>query len=428
MKRKTNLFYTSGDDSNFITFSNYGESMTGNFLATDWKLFPSRFICMYVKYLDPEYIEDNFISAKQRFIRYIASYYENKVAFLRDKLLQNNEDVESTMFLLNYLLEAIYRIDCENLNTSYIEQIDYKDIQGNTDDIYISFINDITEQDYNGIYTDIITVINSSDKKIGNIIVDQDKIKNAIVYDIPEPDSNHLYGWTETGEYVGPQVYDQCRPIFDKQDNKEYYTSSVITGIDMTPDSDIQTENIKFNIIIPLFDLVNNNSNTNDDIIDESISNNIDLSSIYTGYISDVPLGIWISDNVIELKRNNETGYCPSWSLLLSGQFKPFPYSAKMPNEITQDNTKDAFATYSQVLMRQNKLLDKLETISTDITYLSNRISKIENDLRNTYTKVNFDKLHNEMLNFKHYQENNFNSFKEEMYAYISNNWKGYIS
>ena len=38
MKRKTNLFYLSGDESNFLTFSNYGESLTGNFLATNWKI------------------------------------------------------------------------------------------------------------------------------------------------------------------------------------------------------------------------------------------------------------------------------------------------------------------------------------------------------------------------------------------------------
>jgi hypothetical protein len=51
MKRKTNLFYLSGDESNFLTFSNYGESLTGNFLATNWKMFPSRFLCLYINNL-----------------------------------------------------------------------------------------------------------------------------------------------------------------------------------------------------------------------------------------------------------------------------------------------------------------------------------------------------------------------------------------
>ena len=48
MKRKTNLFYLDGQDSKFITFGNYTESLTGNFLSTDTKLFPSRFLCLKI--------------------------------------------------------------------------------------------------------------------------------------------------------------------------------------------------------------------------------------------------------------------------------------------------------------------------------------------------------------------------------------------
>ena len=44
MKRKTNLFYVDGPDSKFITFSNYTEALTGNFLSTDTKLFPDKFL------------------------------------------------------------------------------------------------------------------------------------------------------------------------------------------------------------------------------------------------------------------------------------------------------------------------------------------------------------------------------------------------
>ena len=44
--RKTNLFYTSGVDSKFLTFSNYTESLTGNFISTDTKIFPSKFLCI----------------------------------------------------------------------------------------------------------------------------------------------------------------------------------------------------------------------------------------------------------------------------------------------------------------------------------------------------------------------------------------------
>ena len=81
MKRKTNLFYLTGDDSKFITFSNYGESMTGNFLATDWKLFPSKFICMYIKFLDVNADTDSYTyeERKEKLIKYLASYYEKDI-------------------------------------------------------------------------------------------------------------------------------------------------------------------------------------------------------------------------------------------------------------------------------------------------------------------------------------------------------------
>ena len=52
MKRSTNLFYTVGSDTNFITFSNYGESLTGNFLSVNTKLFPSNFLCLYLPALN----------------------------------------------------------------------------------------------------------------------------------------------------------------------------------------------------------------------------------------------------------------------------------------------------------------------------------------------------------------------------------------
>ena len=73
MKRKTNLFYTDGPDSKFLTFSNYTELLTGNFLSTNTKIYPSRFLCLNIQDLD-----------KNGFIKdYLIGYYENKLAFLR---------------------------------------------------------------------------------------------------------------------------------------------------------------------------------------------------------------------------------------------------------------------------------------------------------------------------------------------------------
>ena len=47
MKRKTNLFYKSASqDSSFLTFYNYTESLTANLMSTDNKIYPSTFICI----------------------------------------------------------------------------------------------------------------------------------------------------------------------------------------------------------------------------------------------------------------------------------------------------------------------------------------------------------------------------------------------
>ncbi len=102
MKRKTNLFYTTGPDSKFITFSNYTESLTGNFLSTDTKIFPSRFIALYIKGLNK--------NTKGALIKYIADYYESKLAVLRDHFDYNKSDIEKSVPPLNYLLEALLRI------------------------------------------------------------------------------------------------------------------------------------------------------------------------------------------------------------------------------------------------------------------------------------------------------------------------------
>ena len=428
MKRKTNLFYLSGDDNNFISFSNYSESLTGNILSTDWKLFPSKFLCLYIKLLNVD-DHDLYIERKERFIKYLVSYYENKLAFLRDYYINNDLNVEKNLLPLNYLLEALYR-----LPENYGDDIkDYSDIGTNDDNVKISFVGDITEQDYNGIYTDIINVITSSDYAKGNIIVDH----NTDIYNIEYPDTtDYLYGWVDTnGDYNGPSGYD-INPTYDYIDNgkNNYYVNSCITGISTEKHDNVE-ENIKFNILIPLYDLININkdSNTVKLVEDEKIlindieQNGIDLTDSDTGYVKNVPMGIWFSETPVELKRDVKTGYSPSWSLVLSSQFKPFPYSQKIPGEISQNNIKDGYATYAQILIRQNKLLDKLESVISQINDLHKRVDQIESKL-NVGSSYSVDKMQTELINFENHITKNLNDFKDEVYSKLSNNWKGYIS
>ena len=424
MKRKTNLFYLSGDESNFITFSNYGESLTGNFLATNWKMFPSRFLCLYIKYLDVADAE-SFKIRKSNFIKYLSKHYENKMSFLRDFCSENNMSIERNLLPLNYLLESLYRID-DNSNDKLIIKDYNKAFEG--DNVQLTFVGNITEQDYNGTYTDIISVINSSDKPLGKIVLNNIHEETA-----HECNETVLHGWTKSElQYeTEPQtinIENVYEPIFDK-DNK-YILSSLIKGIDFATLDNTKHPYIKFNVLIPLYDLVDI-SVTNSTIIDENLGislesyNNSETASEH--YLQNIPLGLWITDNVVELKQNKETGYAPAWSLLLSSQFKPFPYSQKMPSEISQNSTKEPFVTYAQVLMRQSTLLNKFESVLTEINKLNKRIDNIEGKLNTVGTSYTSDSLRMELLNFEKYQQDQIKAFKNEVYSYMLNKWKGYI-
>ncbi len=358
MKRSTNLFYTVGSDTNFITFSNYGESLTGNFLSVNTKLFPSNFLCLYLPALN----YDN----RKEFIEYIAAYYENKLAFLRDKCIEHNYKVESKLNPLYYLLEAIDKWDSSN---------------------EIVHVGNITEQNYNGTYSDIICVITASEHSPAIINTKTNDLTSIENYD---SSIKYLYGWSvnsTSGQeiYQGPFQYESITPVLDGQNFYDYNTS--IESLTKTASGD----DIKFNIIIPLYNLVNTDYKSNSSIIDES---NI-LTSTYT---KNVPLGIWFSGKEPITLSRQDTEYDPSWSLLLSSQFKPFPYSDKSPNEIDDSSKADAFMTFSQILTRQNKIIDKYNDLSKQVLELNNKLNDIIGNLKSLGTTSNIDGLHLEIV------------------------------
>ena len=194
MKRKTNLFYTTGPDSKFITFSNYTESLTGNFLSTDTKIFPSRFIALYIKGLNK--------NTKASLIKYLADYYESKLAVLRDHFDYNKSDIEKRVPPLNYLLEALLRIkeikENEVVATHSIaanknnDDNETSNLISDSEVIKFKYISDITEQDYNGTFTD--TICNIDLRKfayISSIELTDDFNDNVVQFDKPAT----LYGW-----------------------------------------------------------------------------------------------------------------------------------------------------------------------------------------------------------------------------------------
>lgn len=339
MKRKTNLFYNSGPDSKFLTFSNYTEALTGNFLSTNTKLFPSTFLCLNIPSLNKE--------NKQEFINNsLIKYYENKLANLRDRVK------EDELFPLSYLIETIMKFDP---NTS------------------ISYIGNITEQDYLGSYTDTICIIDTQYLQSAVIT----PIENEEV-DIREADST-LYGWYDTiGDdevYTGPSLYNNLRPVFDTEGSQYQLTPKYNIEYN-TPDP--VPSNIVFNVVVPLFTFVN---------IAEGVDiNNQDESILTNTYKTNVPLGIWFADGNINLKVDRTYGQ--SWSLAIGSQFKPLPTSPEVRSDVYKDPNTDAFKTFAQVLVRQNELLDTLEKQNIIIFNLTERLAEVEDRLETIENKT----------------------------------------
>lgn len=573
MKRKTNLFYTTGPDSKFITFSNYTESLTGNFLSTDTKIFPSRFIALYIKGLNK--------NTKASLIKYLADYYESKLAVLRDHFDYNKSDIEKRVPPLNYLLEALLRIkeinenevvythsiaanknndDNETSNSNESNLISYSDV------IKFKYISDITEQDYNGTFTD--TICNIDLRKfayISSIELTDDFNDNVVQFDKPVT----LYGWDsdvpeeytyehtipdsiqgidldrymttylvenitsedendsteENGsttnnqriEYIIDTTLDNVIDIHKKTitggellaniiatemsknehddmasaisailhstdsnlmdfqntlndllSNEAYdiiifydsetpdilyeYNGADVVTLDMSKNNEynidpevlklnISTSNdeeMEFNCIIPLYDIVDINYKSNFNTIERIISVNgegeIDLTPSVTNkmYCTNVPLGMWFytdgdahkdgttSTTSMKLYLDTESGFSQSWSLTIASQFKPFPYSSKMPSELTTNSNTNAYATFAQVLASQSAMIDNFNKLTRTIAYMNDHIRNMESQLANLGTSYNIDNIHREFNNFEINMNNKFNVLKDDVISQLS--------
>ena len=565
MKRKTNLFYTTGPDSKFITFSNYTESLTGNFLSTDTKIFPSRFIALYIKGLNK--------NTKASLIKYLADYYESKLAVLRDHFDYNKSDIEKSVPPLNYLLEALLRIkeikqnevvathsiaaNIVNDDNETSNLISYSNV------IKFKYISDITEQDYNGTFTD--TICNIDLRKfayISSIELTDDFNDNVVQFDKPA----YLYGWdsdvpeeyayehtipdsiqgidldrymtaylaenitsedetdmieetdsttnnqrieyiidttlknvidihkemiTETESFADildmemeKNEYDDKasaisailhstdsnlmefqNTLNDLLSNEAYdiiifydsehpdilyaYNGADVVTLDMSKNNEynidpevlklnISTSNdeeMEFNCIIPLYDIVDINYKSNFNTIERIISVNgegeIDLTPSVTNkmYCTNVPLGMWFytdgdedeeGTTSMKLYLDTESGFSQSWSLTIASQFKPFPYSSKMPSELTTNSNTNAYATFAQVLASQSAMIDNFNKLTRTIAYMNDHIRNMESQLANLGTSYNIDNIHREFNNFEINMNNKFNVLKDDVISQLS--------
>ena len=453
MKRKTNLFYTQGPDSKFITFSNYTECLTGNFLSLETKLFSDKFLCLKINNLNS--------NTKIDFIKYLASYYENKLAMLRDHNINNNSNIENNIYPLAYLLEAILNICSYDNEEWYIDEDKLNSIKINnyvTSEFdfnegnniltnLITYVGEITEQDYNGIYSDTICSIDLNMYNEGNIV-----IKDYSTYNLENKLSTtksdefnniiKLYGWEDDNLTISD--YDNVQSIYDNVSKSNniinggtYNFNTLLSKIELheiKKDDINYNKTLRFNILIPLFNLVNKNINHDNWSIynedEQTYIKYIDLSKSLS-HIYDVPFGMWIngdeeSDTFIELKKDISLNMYPSWSLLISSQFKPFPYSNQLIEEnYSKESILHAHATYAEILSKLNNFMDSFSTLNNGLNSLANRVERIEELLKDADIKdtvnSNISKFESELIDTKNEVKNDINNLKETIYGYIDN-------
>ena len=388
--RKTNLLYSTyiGEENSFLTFSNYTEAMTGNHLSVNTKMFPSTFLCAYINVI-PDTIGS--------FINTIVGKYENKLAFLRDTFTKDsNISAEDNIYPLEYLINTLKDFDNE---------------------FSINYVGQVTEQDYNGTFCDTMCIISTEDNGGNTTLSNATVAKKTVDYN---NNSTYLYGWSSydatSSSYIynGPSIYKDVKPLFDNDENNSYmYVSSYEHDkLIFTPDT--KAKSIEFNCIIPLFDIVNVDPKSNESNITESSDTELSdtetpdveqskpsntLEVDLTSSTCNVPIGIWFSQKFkkITLQRDETSGFWPSWSLVLSSQFKPFPKSPHLQSDTQNVSSTDAFGTFAQILVEQTRLTDEYTGIAVNVQALSNRISNIESKINNISTNMSLDAIRNKI-------------------------------
>lgn len=408
---------------------------------------------------------------KRKLIEFLISYYENKLATVRDWCIDKNKNQEYQVRPLSWLFDALKIIGWD----------------GN-----IVALGDVTEQDWNGSFADTICVLDMANFKkasletttnnsITTINTNNESVKylhgwweNKNKYDVnldfdhdgiislsvTKDDSNKLFEyeldkqiddedlqdfinthvistgttddyntfisqnprpnteaeirkWEDTLKAIveaatkeeiwhGPSIAKGIKPLYDSRDKTTYQLDATNYTIKLEKSDDTT---IEFNVVIPLFDLTDTNYKTNSVMVSDV--DEISLTPTTNDEkklmsVQNVPLGIWFSGpNGVSLSSDKSTGFAPSWSLCLSSQFKPFPYSTKMPSEITDDSKKAAFATFSQILSRQNTLIDKLNSMTDIVNALSSRVTALESQMGSILTTYNIDTFKQDISNYK---------------------------
>lgn len=415
MNRKTNIFYdANSSDSSFLTFNNYTEALTGDILSIDYKLWPSRFLCIYIENLTSE--------TKQDFVNKLQNYYENKLATLRDNL-----DDDSVIKPLNYLLTFLYwwsyNKTYENDQKSPFE-IEEALYSGNADVlscVELNYISDIVEQQYNGTYSDIICTINPSkwhkpQIKYIDLIDDKNEEIDVNAY-MTTPNSvfelssvSRLHGWeNENNQSILEKVSSPIEDIIKTSENTEehiYYVKSLIKELEIIEVND--ATNLKFNLVIPLFNVINT-VNSNDIENDDENLTSIDLNNKVN-----IPLGIYFTGDDINLSINGN--FATNWSLLISTQFSAFPFSFDIQQNFDDSqSTKQAYITFAQILAKQTDVTDALTKYDNLVKSLQERIIMLESKLNNISSVQNIDSIVQNVTNLSNKIENYISTINNKL-------------
>jgi hypothetical protein len=344
------------------------------------------------------------------------------MAALRDFITGQNKNCEHNILPLNYLLEMMNKLYIRD-NVWHLSNM----ISENAEDVYkIVYIDDITEQDYNGTFSDTIYIVKLNDKaKSGKLILDvnQSNIYATDVY------SEKLYGWDNYKDFT---FIESLNPIYDtiENGNYKYKINSYVTGIKFLTE---ERNEMTFNVIIPLYDMVDINYKTNFNNIDDEYIDGVKGISLVDSvennlYIKNVPLGMWFADENITLKKDIKSNTSQTWSLTISSQFKPFPYSIHMPDETSSSGISNAYSTFAEILSKQNEVIDKFNELTNLINSMDKRLTTVENRINNISTIHNVNKLHSEIIKVEQTVDDKIESIKEEILDLMSNmKWKSTI-
>ena len=118
--------------------------------------------------------------------------------------------------------------------------------------------------------------------------------------------------------------------------------------------------------------------------------------------VKNVPYGVWIADNPVEIINDINTNYGASWSLYIGTQFKPFPNSNLLVADSENSNMSKAYSTFSQILAKQVETLNSISNnYKTVINNVVEKINKVEREIKTVIDTTYINNLIKELTDLK---------------------------